>query len=368
MNDLAALQDRVEQLRLQFHDATCRCMADSLEVRRRTFANGSLHHVLQCVQCGEQRGGALSASEAQARLDGRVALAFDPEIEETYRAKRTALLSEYTELQRRERQLRNPDWTDESAAERDQAQARVQRVASLIEQCTQDLVAELGEEQAADALAAKAIALRSKRREELFQSTRRFGSEAELKEWLVSHLSEDFDLHPEVPGRHMAECVRVQIDYLAYPKPHLLDAGFAAVFFGIEVKLLDPTNGFSRKAARGLWQAVSYTDAEFHLAGAAVRPKFALLFSNLSFVGELRLLDRLGQKLENDWALWRGLLQLANHANVGTLEIKGARDAWTGWKMAFSGGTYFSRRHRHAQRTYRLSDRRMIEKVRIGNF
>lgn len=92
------------------------------------------------------------------------------------------------------------------------------------------------------------------------------------------------------------------------------------------MKHLDQTQGFSHKA-RGLWQTVSYTDSEFFLEGATIRPKFALLFSNISLRKSIVFLNRLGQELENDRALWGGLLQLANHANVGTLEIMGLRDA-----------------------------------------
>ena len=39
------------------------------------------------------------------------------------------------------------------------------------------------------------------------------------------------------------------------------------------------------------------------------------------------MFNRLGSELENDYALWHGLPQLANHATVGTLEIAGSRDA-----------------------------------------
>jgi hypothetical protein len=80
------------------------------------------------------------------------------------------------------------------------------------------------------------------------------------------------------------------------------------------------------------------------------------------------LFNRLGSELENDYALWHGLPQLANHATVGTLEIAGSRDAWTGWKMAFSGGLYFWRRNRAGEGVYGLSNARMVEKLRIGSF
>jgi hypothetical protein len=61
-------------------------------------------------------------------------------------------------------------------------------------------------------------------------------------------------------------------------------------------------NGFSSRAARALWQTVSYTDSEFDLAGRPVRLKYALLFSNLSFEQERSLLENLGSTRENDLA------------------------------------------------------------------
>lgn len=152
---------------------------------------------------------------------------------------------------------------------------------------------------------------------------------------------------------------------MAYPKQHLIALGFRDDYFGIEVKHLDPGEGFSQKASRALWQTVSYTDSEFFVQGTRARLKFAVLFSGMSFEKEVKLLNHLGQTFENDWALWHGLRQLANHANVGTLEIKGDRDAWTGWKIAFAGGRYFTRSHFDKECSYRLSNPRMVEKNRI---
>ncbi|MES2244210.1 MAG: hypothetical protein V4639_15145 [Pseudomonadota bacterium] len=367
-DDGQALEARRQQLQEQLQEGACTCSPELLEVRRRTFGNGSKHYVLQCGQCGQQRGNALKTKEAQERLSGASALEFDPSIEIAYAAQRSVLLEECAALWRQAAVQRDPEWMALIEADRAEEKARAERVLALVEACAAAVASEVGEEKAADVLALKAIALRRVLRDTRLQATKRFGSEVELKTWLMAHLSEDFNLYAEVPGRHVAEGVRVQIDYLAYPKRHLLDAGFIPAHFGIEVKHLDQTQGFSHKAARGLWQTVSYTDSEFFLEGAAIRPKFALLFSNISFEEEHRLLNRLGQELENDRALWVGLLQLANHANVGTLEIMGSRDAWMGWKMAFSGGMYFWRRHHEGERRYLVSNSRTIEKVRIGNF
>jgi hypothetical protein len=367
MDELEELEQRLEQVRRQLIDSDCRCPATLQALCRRTFSNGSHHHVLQCRHCGKQSGNPIPAKDAEARLAGAAAPEFAPAIAQTYAAQRRAISTEFTALQALVTE-RQGGFAALIGADRAEERARSARIQALVAQCAADVAAEIGEQKAADALAAQAIALRTKLRDALFGTTSRFTSEAELKVWLVAHLAEDFELHPEVAGRHVPEGVRVIIDYLAYPKPHLLAHGFAPAHFGIEVKYLGQADGFSHKAARGLWQTVSYTDSEFYLGGAAIRPKFALLFSNISFESEHQLLNRLGMELENDRALWNGLLQLANHANVGTLEIKGPREAWKGWKMAFSGGMYFYRNNYLGKREYGVSNKRMIEKVRVGNF
>ena len=346
----------------------CDCPEQLLQVRLRTVAGGSKHHVLQCTGCGEQRGNALGAKSAQTKLAGATAQPFDGLIAEAYIERRRRIFAEHSVMERQWLLLVAPDAGVESTARNEADNARDKRVLEIVERCAGEVVAEVGEEQGADALAKQAVFMRQRHLDARVAATARFSSEKELKQWLVEHLAEDFFLYPEVTGRHAAEGVRVQIDYLAFPKPHLVAAGFVPAHFGVEVKYLNQQEGFSHKASRGIWQTVSYTDSVFDLAGQSVRLKFALLFSNLSFADERSLLEHLGQKYENDHVTWHALLQLANHANVGNLEIKGSRDAWKGWKMAFSGGTYFSRSMRDGERLYRESNRNMIDKVRVGNF
>jgi hypothetical protein len=363
MSDLPSLHEAGVAAQRRYDASACDCAAKLLDVRQRTFDNGSKHFVQQCTRCGEQRGNPLGRAAASSRLAGRTPLAFDTDLEETFRAHRMALLKQVTALHGQELAVRSPALVAELAA----MKAKGERLASLVAQCADQLLLETSPELAADALARKAVTLRSELRDAARRSTPRFMSEDELKAWLVATLGEDFELFPEVPGRHVATGTRVKIDYVAFPKRHLIDHGFASVHFGIEVKQLDPFDGFSQKAARALWQTVSYTDSEFFPQGRPNRLKFALLFSNMSFDAERKLLNRTGETFENDGALWAGLLQLANHANVGTLEIRGNRNAPSGWKIAFSGGTYFGRRA-NEEPQYRRSDEHTIEKNRIGSF
>ena len=169
-------------------------------------------------------------------------------------------------------------------------------------------------------------------------------------------------------GVHLAENVNVRIDFILYPKPHLVEEGFVEEPFGVEVKYFKQEDGFTHKTSRGIWQTISYNDCQFTLNGQQFKTKFCLLFSNLSFSSESALIKNLGHEWENDQIEWKGMLHVANHARVGTLAIRGDKTSLTGWGINFAGGTYFVRGPHHDGRQYRLSNVDMINKIRIGNF
>lgn len=349
-------------------NSLCNCELTQREIRLRTASNGSKHHVMQCMGCGEQRGGALGDKAAKASLGNRSALTFDDQVHIAYVAKRRALSDEHSALHEIWLSRERPEVLPSLRAAREADEARAERIKATVAKCVEELQGEVSELLAADALSKEAVAIRKRHRLALIEATKRFRSEPELKAWLEEHLGEDFILKPEVVGKHTSESVRVQIDYIAYAKPHLIAHGFEPEYFGIEVKYLDQTDGFTHKASRGIWQTVSYTDSTFFVDGHWRRLKFALVFSNLCFEEERELLEGLGMESENDRVTWRALLQLANHANVGSLEILGKREAWRGWALAFSSGRYFWRSKRDGQVVYYLSNANMINKVRIGNF
>jgi hypothetical protein len=193
----------------------------------------------------------------------------------------------------------------------------------------------------------------------------KFESEAQLRQWLDAWLHEDFDAHPEVTGRHLARGTGVKIDHILQPKQHLIDKGFKPGPIGLEVKHLPIAGGFSPKASRFVWQAVSYTDCEFDLNGEAVRLPRVLLFSNISFGPEEGLLRSHDHSpLANDRAKWSAMLEMANHAGVGNLEMYGTRERRYGWRIAFATGVYFRRKGDE----YSMSNARLFEKERIGSF
>ena len=212
------------------------------------------------------------------------------------------------------------------------------------------------------------------KRDSLKDSVQSFASEDELKNWLETFLAKDFEIYKEPPGHHIVEGVGVQIDYIFTAKEHLIEAGFDSAPFGVEVKHIPQDSGFMHKVTRGIWQTISYNDCEFKIGMSKVRPKYCMIFSNLAFKSERELLYDLGfnrnngENYENDKVAYSALLHLANHARVGSLEIKGERDSYRGWEFRFVGGVYFSTRQYAGEWQYVKSNENLINKRRIGNF
>jgi hypothetical protein len=134
--------------------------------------------------------------------------------------------------------------------------------------------------------------------------------------------------------------------------------------FGIEVKHLDIQN--SRSERRGLRGRRSTTVVLDRRPGSPSEDRRSLQQHVVRARAEAA--EPGGETYKNDWALWTWLRQLANHANVCILDIRGNRDAYAGWKVAFSGGTHFSCRAVSGEVTYMLSNINTIEKNRIGSF
>ncbi len=358
---LDALAARVREIEEQL--AQVHACEEHLEIRARTFGGGSVHFVRQCTICGQQRSGPLKASVARTELAGKDVPVFDPGADDQYRAARSALYAELSELQIKMLEIVRPETAAANRDERTQIEAAHAEV-------------ELHMTKAVDASTPLAHrehvlvkALLSHRDRYTPKSdapaSKRFGTEKDLADWLEGWIRQDFEVWKEVPGMHLAEQARVRIDYVLRPKQHLVEAGFHDGFFGMELKLLPIEHGFSPKASRAVRQAMSYIDCEFDLEAEMVRLPRVLLFTNMSFEFErlqLRGLDP--GVLSNDRAKWAALLELANHANVGTFDIYGTRESFAGWRISFAAGKYFGR---HLKR-YELANPRLFEKVRIGNF
>lgn len=362
--EITALRQRAEELAAVAQEG--HVCDDTLAIRRRTFTGGASHVVRQCTICGEQRYGPLPKRDAERLLAGATALSFDDLAEDRYRQARIAREQEQQRIARRLTELQDPEAAQLEAAERAEHEAALQRVRTAIAEAV-EAVTVLPAPRREPFLLAELFTHRSAFRETPAgeRADLLFQSEDEVSAWLTGWIGQDFDVWKEVPGVHLAERSGVRVDLVLRAKPHLVAAGFLPCFFGVEVKHLPTGGGFSPKASRAVRQAMSYMDCEFELEGEKIRLQRVLLFTNMSFEAERNLLRGIEHHaLSNDKAKWAALLELANHANVGNLEIYGSREAWKGWRIAFATGKYFSR----YLKEYRLSDANLFAKVRIGNF
>ena len=358
---IAQLQEKSQELEKAFLE---KHLCDNLEIRVRTFANGHPHHVRQCMMCGRQSGNALGRAQAQTLLHGQAAPAFDTELELVYNKTRHRLVEDLLLVQSTIAMKRDPVGVALAAQESaDTARRKLEAAAAL--------------DEAIDAFAkvqywphllptvierTQTVAERYRPPSRPFE---RFESEEKLKAWLESWVEEDFELFKEVRGTHLTEQGDVKIDYILQPRQHLLDAGFLKGPVGLEVKYLRQGAGFASKASRFVWQAVSYTDCSFDLPSGPTRLSRVLLFSNISFEQEFALLTGLSHSAyDNAKVKWVALLELANHANVGNLEIYGSRKDRTGWKIKFATGTYFTKYRGECE----LHNAQLFQKIRIGNF
>ena len=339
-----------------------------LDIRLRTFGKTEKRHfVYQCTVCGRQRKGAITEDVARAQLMGRQPVMFDFKIEEEITLKCRAIEQRLTEI-RREVTPSQSESLEEIIQQRRVAQ---KRDCSIVDGAVAQLLLNHSKAQAIDVVLRRLLALRKEVREEQAAAVNRFSTEDELKAWVQPYLEKDFVIFPESVGQHLSGTT-VVIDFLLFPRPHLIAHGFANGFVGLEVKHITQENGFSRKSSRALWQTISYTDSEFFVDGKLVPLAFAALFSNLSFQNEDNLLMSFGgHQSENDKAEWRAMRLLANHANVGVLTMRGSRDEWRGWSFSFAAGSqYFTHWSSAREPTsgFTLHDKHLVEKRRIGNF
>ncbi|MDX1771064.1 MAG: hypothetical protein R3328_06030 [Planococcaceae bacterium] len=366
--DKDALIERYVDIGLQLEDVVfeaCDCDLH-LELKVRYFGNGS-HYVYQCNNCGEQRGGSLKKTEALHLLNGLTPKEFDPSIEELSRQTYKIELDKYRALLDERRKI-EAQYLGIACLPLDEHKIKLDDYKSKLNELVDEMTEEVGSSMASRVLINATVQLKKAEYLKKENETDRFESEFELKTWLVKFLSQDFDLYPEVSGVHLFEKVNVRIDFVAVPKRHLVDDGFDPTPFGIEVKYFRQENQFTHKTSRAFWQTISYNDSEFFFHGQNMKLKYSVLFSNLSFDNELALVRNYGADVENDLMEWKGMLHLANHANVGQLAINGDKNSCDGWYLKFAGGRYFSKLTKDGEVHYSLSNKNVINKVRVGNF
>ena len=299
---LVVIREKREQFlqapELQPHDCE-----EHKELRVRHFGRGK-HYVYQCQECGWQRGQSLKRDTALEINGGVEPKLFDDSIE-----------TERDKIRQKAHEKLQTTYSEE------------RKLSNLLEQFEE----EFGEEKVIKSLIAQTVERKKKLYSERKEKTDRFTSEKELQHWFTTHLQEDFHIYKEVPGVHLAENTNVRIDFILYPKEHLISEGFVEEPFGVEVKYFKQEEGFTHKTSRGIWQTISYNDCLFKIKDKEFKTKFCLLFSNLSFSSETALIKNLGYEWENDQIEWSGMIHVANHARVGTLSINGDKQGLTGW-------------------------------------
>lgn len=202
---------------------------------------------------------------------------------------------------------------------------------------------------------------------ELFKTP--FSSERDLHQWLQKALSRWFHIYPEVNGTGYLDRKPhgVRLDFILKAKPALLAQGFTEKGIGIEVKYINPSvrDGFHKKAARGIFQALSYwySGARWTIEeDPNVEVAAVLIFSNLSFTSEREsLFEAIGEHYRKYWNAYLGV---ANHGNVGELIFDGSRNSFYKWRICFAHASYFTG---YSNGDLVMGNNYLINKIRIGS-
>jgi hypothetical protein len=163
--------------------------------------------------------------------------------------------------------------------------------------------------------------------------------EKTLKNKFNHLVKNDFRVLADVVGQELVHQKKVRIDFMLYPNPHLVEAGFDPVWFGVEVKHFG-ISGETGKMSRFLWQCVTYAQSVFQVDHTAVRPAFVLGLSDVYEVNQGN----------NDFcreyrSQLTGMLRLAGLAHVGTFSevLPTSHKPLGGWNIFFSSSSYFRR-------------------------
>lgn len=147
-------------------------------------------------------------------------------------------------------------------------------------------------------------------------------NEPTLKSLVQRGLQQDFEILPEISGINLVENDHVRIDFMCYPKKHVIDSGFYPCWFGIEVKHIPQQDdgshipGTTSKITRLFWQAISYGQSEFDIENKKIRTAFVLVYTNTI-------------RSRGNTDLFNNLAMLGLYGNVGILDFfVGKRRGW----------------------------------------
>jgi len=155
-------------------------------------------------------------------------------------------------------------------------------------------------------------------------------NEDSLKNEVREYLNSDFDIREEVKGSHIVTSEKVRIDFLIYPKAHLIEQNFEKFWIGIEVK-----SPISQKDGTKLaWQAITYKQSIFE---NEITPAFILTYPSIvEFYNTLKVLNEANGR-HYDYREGRVVAQLLQIANVGYLRL-GKNGHWS---LKFASEQYY---------------------------
>jgi|GEM_PF-866403 len=322
-----------------------------LELRERRKGPGTAY-ACQCQVCGDAKGGEVSKKNISIQPPP-----FDTTLSEAYQNKHKKLLNPKIEEQYGERKsILKP--------------STIQPLHELLGERLEGLVKELESEYPHANITQSIQTYLIRQRAKIVNSiVPTWISEDELKEWFKQKFSEWFYIKEEVWGEgYVDRCKKkVRVDFVLKAKGALISNGFTEDYIGVEVKFFDPRDGhgFHGKSSRGIFQALSYwySGAKWNIVeNQSSKLATVLLFSNLSFLDEKEAIFNTYDSYYR--SLWRSYLSIANHANVGELQIQSCSNENWGWGMEYCGAKYFSKR---SDGSLVLGNENVINKIRIGN-
>ena len=153
-----------------------------------------------------------------------------------------------------------------------------------------------------------------------------------LKSIIEASLGDDFILKREVWGFHLLERRKIRIDFLAYPKEHLIENKFEPLWFGIEVKSPFVKKEPQKNVLDFAKQAIDYTESEYD----GIIPNFAVLFPSMYHFFHAH--DRLTEEFKNFLYYFRSFIQ---RMKVGTLHVPSPGE----WAIRFGSQRYYSTKY-----------------------
>jgi len=166
-------------------------------------------------------------------------------------------------------------------------------------------------------------------------------NEPQLKKLFRDKLKSEFIIKPDVKGNFLVDNTDVEVDFLIYPKDHLIKNGFDEFWIGIEVKspsVKEPV----KQGLKVAWQAITYAQSEFTDNKSEpnierIRPAFVLIFPHISeFFPKIKAVGVKGAIYDfNQSYVINSLMQ---KGNVGNFELNSTGDEW---RISFGGGQLY---------------------------